>query len=245
MSTRRRTVRPKWACLGTDLSFLDTAAIKLETNVTLYNAFQWRAVLSIEAGCGLCKGALIINETLPPQTLLCRESCVKLTYPAPNGPIPWNAQLGFDVINTSGFQHPPRLNPQVVGALLIRVALMEDPEAASQRLRSLEQWLGKLRQFTAESWATKAWNLDPNEPMQPLGIEVRDLLPREKTCGPRLCWEDMRVPVGAIDFRFVDRCESPTPLEEIDLQLPEEKPCIVLWTRVCTFLSMSQAKHKV
>ena len=103
---------------------------------------------------------------------------------------------------------------------------MEDPEAASQRLRSLEQWLGKLRQFTAESWATKAWNLDPNEPMQPLGIEVRDLLPREKTCGPRPCWEDMRVPVGAIDFRFVDRCESPTHLEEIDLQLPEEKP----WT---------------
>ena len=36
----------------------------------------------------------------------------------------------------------------------------------------------------------------------------------------------MPVPLSCIDFRFVDRFESPTPLEEIDLQLPEEKP----WT---------------
>ena len=125
-----------------------------ETNLTLYNAFQW-AVLSIRSGCGLCKGTFVINETLPPQTLLCRESCVQMTYPAPGGPIPWSAQLGFDVINTSSYQHPPRLNPQVVGALLLRVTLMEDSEAASQKLRSLEQWLGRLRQVTAESWAAK------------------------------------------------------------------------------------------
>ena len=39
--------------LGTDLSLLDMAATNPETNVTLYDAFQWRAVLSAVIRLGL------------------------------------------------------------------------------------------------------------------------------------------------------------------------------------------------
>ncbi|CAE7940628.1 PLG [Symbiodinium necroappetens] len=119
------------------------------------------------------------------------------------------------------------LGDGVVAALLLRLCLMPSGPARDVQERKLEDWLESLRKHTKEHIVQVAWGLPSEAAPCPPGVHVEKLLgPEPPQFGPQVSWAALRVPHQDITLQFTEHCADPTPLEVLQVKLPEDKP----WT---------------
>ncbi|CAE7562401.1 HERC1, partial [Symbiodinium sp. CCMP2456] len=117
-------------------------------------------VLRTAAESVVAKGLLTINDNLPGSIFRCPKSCIKLRF-HPDEAVPWRAQYGIDIVQTTAARDsPPRLNAQVIAALLMRLCLMDLGLERDTQQQKLEEWLQSLRSHTATHLKDVAWGLD-------------------------------------------------------------------------------------
>jgi len=108
----------------------------------------------------VAKVLLTINDNLPGSIFRCPKSCIKLRF-HPDEAVPWRAQYGIDIVQTTAARDsPPRLNAQVIAALLMRLCLMDLGLERDTQQQKLEEWLQSLRSHTATHLKDVAWGLD-------------------------------------------------------------------------------------
>ena len=212
--------------VAADISMLETAIDIPHRGITLYDIGQHRSVLITQKEWVVTKGLVVINERLDPKEFRVPSSCVKLRF-QPDQNVPWPAQPGLDIVQTSANRDlPPRLNSQVIAALLLRLCLMPSGPERDAQERKLEEWPKRLHEYTAKNIANVAWGL-PSEAECPPGVHVDKLLPSEPPqVGPQVDWATLRVPREDITFQYLEQCPDPTPLDTLQARLPEDKP----WT---------------
>ena len=94
--------------VAADISLLETAIDVPLRGITLYDCAQFRAVLCTSQEWVVSKGMVAINEKLAPTEFRLPSSCVKLRF-RPDQHVPWAAQPGMDIVQTSARRDLPGL----------------------------------------------------------------------------------------------------------------------------------------